>query len=254
MVGEVNKEYNNTILNISSGELFDKSLKNIGIYSIALLLCLLAGILLLSFDKRLFAGFFVIAGSCAGYLIIKEAYRISRKFKESIIEFSTLNEKKDFVISEFSHKIREPLNNLVTIVDILMESGLNKKQKELLETFVASTDNMVTTVNELTMQSAGNISHEQRKAIKFNLLSTIQNTIEFHNLKEKARIDFILNKKDQDDYECFGDPIMLKQIFLDLFNTIDNNSANRTTKVTINLNKAEESGNTKGYIFQNTNR
>ncbi|MCK7536329.1 MAG: hypothetical protein MZV63_37770 [Marinilabiliales bacterium] len=43
------------------------------------------------------------------------------------------------------------------IADMLMDIGLQKKQKELLETFIASTNNMVTTVNELTMESAGNI-------------------------------------------------------------------------------------------------
>ena len=38
--------------------------------------------------------------------------------------FTSLNEKKDDVITDFSHKIREPLNNLVIIGDMLMESGL----------------------------------------------------------------------------------------------------------------------------------
>ena len=147
---------------------------------------------------------------------------LNSRIKESLKTFSSLNEKKDDVIIDFSHKIREPLNNLVIIVDMLMESGLQKKQKELLETFIASTNNMVTIVNELTMKSAGNLSYQQRKAIKFNLLSTIQNTIELYNLKDKASIDFILNKKEFSDLECFGDPIILKQIFLDLFNTIEN--------------------------------
>jgi CheY-like chemotaxis protein len=123
-----------------------------------------------------------------------------------------------------------------------MESGLQKKQKELLETFIASTNNMVTTVNELTMQSAGNLSYEHRKAIRFNLLSTIQNTIELYNLKDKANIDFILNKKEFSDFECLGDPIVLKQIFLALFNTIENEVSERATKVTINLKKEKESG------------
>jgi len=124
-----------------------------------------------------------------------------------------------------------------------MESGLQKKQKDLLETFVASTNNMVTTVNELTMQSAGNLSFETRKHIRFNLLSTIQNTIELYSLKEKANIDFILNKKEFTDFECFGDPIAIKQIFLDLFNTIENQNSERTTKVTIGLAREKESGN-----------
>ena len=151
-----------------------------------------------------------------------------------------MNEKKDDVITDFSHKIREPLNNLVIIADMLMESGLQKKQKELLETFIASTNNMVTTVNELSMQSAGNLSYEPRKAIRFNLLSTIQNTIELYSLKDKANIDFILNKKDFIDHEYFGDPIILKQIFLDLFNTIENQVSDRAIKVTINLKKTKE--------------
>ncbi|MDP3003483.1 MAG: hypothetical protein Q8N38_10185, partial [Bacteroidales bacterium] len=42
--------------------------------------------------------------------------------------------------------------------------------------------------------SAGNLSYEHRKAIRFNLLFTIQNIIELYSLKEKANIDFILYK------------------------------------------------------------
>jgi CheY-like chemotaxis protein len=99
---------------------------------------------------------------------------------------------------------------------------------------------MVTIVNELSMQSAGNMSHESRKPIRFNLVSTIQNTFELYSLKDNANIDFILNKKDFSDQECFGDPIILKQIFLDLFNTIENQVSDKAIKVTINLKKAKE--------------
>jgi CheY-like chemotaxis protein len=106
---------------------------------------------------------------------------------------------------------------------------------------------MVTIVNELTMKSAGNLSYQQRKAIKFNLLSTIQNTIELYNLKDKASIDFILNRKEFSDLDCVGDPIILKQIFLDLFNTIENQISDRPTKVTINLKKEKETGS-ESYI------
>jgi len=173
---------------------------------------------------------------------LSEASNLNKSFKESLKEFSSLSERKDDVIIDFSHRIREPLNNLVIISDMLMESGLQKKQKELLETFIASTNNMVTTVNELTMQSAGNLSYEQRKAIRFNLFSTIQNTIELYSLKDKANIDFILNKKEFSDFECFGDPIILKQIFLDLFNTIEIQSSERVTRVTVNLKKTKETG------------
>jgi CheY-like chemotaxis protein len=231
----------------SPGEFFDKSRKEIEKFFIIALFALIAAVLCLSVGYGLVSGILIIAAAATGLLIYRKVSMLNGRIKESISSFSSLNEKKDDVIIDFSHKIREPLNNLVIVVDMLIESGLQKKQKELLETFIASTNNMVTIVNELTMKSAGNLSYQQRKAIKFNLLSTIQNTIELYNLKDKASIDFILNKKEFSDLECFGDPIILKQIFLDLFNRIENQISDRTTRVTINLKKEKENA-TESYI------
>jgi CheY-like chemotaxis protein len=242
MVSESRKSDKNNGVNKSSEEFFDKSGKNIEKYSIIALFCLITAIILISFDQKFFAGCLIIAGAGIGIIVYRKSSFLNKKIKESLNIYSSLNERKDDVIIDFSHRIREPLNNLVIIVDMFMESGLQKKQKELLETFIASTNNMVTTVNELTMQSAGNLSYESRKHIHFNLLSTIQNTIDLYNLKDKANIDFILNKKEFSDFECFGDPIILKQIFLDLFNIIENQISDRAIKVTINLKKEKETG------------
>jgi CheY-like chemotaxis protein len=240
MVIESGNNARNDSFDKSPEEFFDRNRKEIEKYFIFALFALIAAILVLSFGLKLISGILIIGGAAIGLIINKKVSVLNKRIKESLNSFSSLNERKDDVIIDFSHKIREPLNNLVIIVDMLIESGLQKKQKELLETFIASTNNMVTIVNELTMKSAGNLSYQQRKAIKFNLLSTIQNTIELYNLKDKASIDFILNKKEFSDLECFGDPIILKQIFLDLFNTVENQISDRPTKVTINLKKEKE--------------
>ena len=242
MVSETEKGDKYKRLNKSAEEILENKRKIIDSYSIIALLILVSAVLLITFDLKLPAGCMIIAGASLGVIIVRKASDLNKSFKESLNEFSSLSERKDDVIIDFSHRIREPLNNLVIISDMLMESGLQKKQKKLLETFIASTNNMVTTVNELTMQSAGNLSYEHRKAIRFNLLSTIQNTIELYSLKDEANIDFILNKKEFSDFECFGDPIILKQIFLDLFNTIEIQSSERVTKVAINLKKTKETG------------
>jgi CheY-like chemotaxis protein len=231
-------------------KLFEKDRKVIEKFSFGAFGSLITAIILITFDLRLIAGCFVILSAALGIIIIKKALNLIRFVRESLTEASITNDKKDDVITDFSHRIREPLNNLVIIGDLLIGSGLQKKQKELLETFIASTNNMVTTVNELTMQSAGNISYEARKKIRFNLISTIQNTIDLFSLKESANIDFILNKKEFSQFEILGDPIILKQIFLDIFNTIENQGYQRMTKVTINLKKARETGNETFISFR----
>ncbi len=247
MVSESGNSARNDGFNKSPEEFYDKSRQEIERYFILALFALIAAIILLSFGLNLISGVLIIAGAAIILIVNRKVSMLNSRIKESLKTFSSLNERKDDVIIDFSHKIREPLNNLVIIVDMLMESGLEKKQRELLETFIASTNNMVTIVNELTMKSASNLSYQQRKAIKFNLLSTIQNTIELYNLKDKASIDFILNKKEFSDLECFGDPIILKQIFLDIFNTIENPDSDRPTKVTINLKKEKENS-TESFI------
>lgn len=223
-----------------TGDFFNKDLRKIEFYSYGAIFGLIISLILLMADQKLIAGILIIGAACIGIVLTRKTIKLANSVRNSLNDISSSNEKKDDVITDFSHKIREPLNNLVIITDMLMESGLQKKQKDLLETFVASTNNMVTTVNELTMQSAGNLSFETRKRIRFNLLSTIQNTIELYSLKDKANIDFILNKKEFGDFECMGDPIILKQVFLDIFNTIENQNSDRPIKVTINLKKEKE--------------
>ncbi|MGQ9620839.1 MAG: response regulator, partial [Bacteroidales bacterium] len=76
----------------------------------------------------------------------------------------------------------------------------------------------------------------------FNISSTIQNTIDLFRLKN-PHIDFILNKKDFSHFEVIGEPIVLKQILLDLFNVIEEQNTDLTTKVTITLKKERETEN-----------
>jgi CheY-like chemotaxis protein len=242
-----NKNYGS---NKSSEDFLEKSRKNIETNSIVAIFCLIAAVILITFNLRLPAGIMVIAGASLGLIIVRRSFELNKKIKKTLSEFSSLSEQKDDVITDFSHKIREPLNNLVIITDMLMESGLEKKQKELLETFIASTNNMVTTVNELSMQSAGNLSYEPRKAIRFSLLSTLQNTLDLYLLKDKANIDFVLNKKEFHELECFGDPIILKQIFLDLFTIIENHASERAITVNISLKKEKEMQNETLVAFR----
>jgi CheY-like chemotaxis protein len=241
MVSEAGKSNKDNGVNKSSEESVTKSRKSIETYSIIVLFCLIAAVLFLSFDLRLFAGCMIIVSASIGVIIVRESSLLHKKAEESVNNNSLLNKRKDELIKDFSHKIRGPLNNLVMLVDMIMDSGLRKDQKELMESFIASTNKMVSTVNELTMQSAGNMGFEQRKSIKFNLFSTIQNTINLYNLKDKINIDFILDKKEFNDFECFGDPIILKQILLNILTTIENNQKEGGTNVTINLSKSKVS-------------
>jgi len=189
MINETDKSEIKNGLDKSSEEFIKNKRKHIETFSIIALFCLVAALLLYSFNQKIFGGLILIAGLIIGVIIARKSSVLNKNLQESLSGISSLNEKKDEVIKNFSHKIRGPLTSLVLIVDMIMDSDLKKEQKELIESFITTTNNMVTTVNELTMQSAGNMSYEHRKSIIFNLLSTIQNTIELYSLKDKVNLD-----------------------------------------------------------------
>ena len=150
-------------------------------------------------------------------MILYEVRRLISDNRAIMHELSSIAEKNEEVINSFSHKIREPLNNLVLLGGMLRETGSSPKQKELIDTFIASTGTMVEVVNELTMETAGNITFESRGEIRFRLGPTIQDTIELLRLNRQHDQSLILyDDKGEGETEYNGDPIILKQILIDL--------------------------------------
>lgn len=176
-------------------------------------------------------------------LAIAEIRRLIADSREILREMATIAEKNEEVINSFSHKIREPLNNLVLLGNMLSETTSSPKQQELVETFVASTGSMVEVVNELTMQTAGNITFERRGEIRFRLGPIIKDTIELMKLNRRHEQSVVLyDEHGEGESEYRGDPIILKQILIDLLSAAISGSEG---KVTIKI-QVREAGEREG--------
>lgn len=148
------------------------------------------------------------------FFIIRASIKNTR---DEIKRMHELIDKKESYIADFSHRIRTPLNNLPLINDLLCDLNVSGKQKELLDTLISSTNNMISALNELTMRSAGEISIVPRKNIRFDLRKTIDNTIELLDIEATGRIESELSWDNAIRKEYRGDPIAIKQIFIDIF-------------------------------------
>lgn len=163
-------------------------------------------------------------------LALAELKRLIADSREILRELASIAEKNEEVINSFSHKIREPLNNLVLLGNMLNETTLSPKQQELVGTFVASTGSMVDVVNELTMETAGNITFERRGEIRFRLGPIIHDTIELMKLNRKHEQSVVI----YDDHgegasEYNGDPIIIKQILIDLLSAAISGASGKVT-------------------------
>lgn len=166
---------------------------------------------------------------------------------KSVIEVKNLAQQygedlkaKDEFISKLSHQIRTPLNNIMVTSNLLANSNLDEDQKELNETIQASTNNLVNVVNNISKVSTIDIS-ETDTQINFNLRSTINSTIKLFQTLNHGRVIIRLKPVTDLRYNLMGDPVKVKQIFLNIIENIIRNSSNQKINIEISYSILSES-------------
>ena len=160
------------------------------------------------------------------------------------------NRAKEEFISKLSHQIRTPLNDIVVLGDLLSSEHLNKKQKDLVETVIASTNNLVNVVNSITEDSGVEITYKKKEHIKFDLLSTITSITDLISRTAPSEIDIKLPVLDDTIPYLMGDSIVLKQILLYLFDTVIKSQADDALKIEMNVIHQSESDHTVEIKFE----
>jgi CheY-like chemotaxis protein/signal transduction histidine kinase len=128
-----------------------------------------------------------------------------------------LREKNDF-ISDLSHQLRTSLSNIILVNNLFYNSSLDKNQKELVDTLKASTNNLLEAVNKIIDFSQPEFLKIKESFSSFNLTPTITNIVNLFSDKNDAKI--VLEVSPNIQNFLIGDPIKLKQIFLNLLQSI----------------------------------
>ena len=157
--------------------------------------------------------------------------------------------KEDF-ISKISHQIRTPLNNIVVVTNLVNNSNLDEKQRDLIDTIQASTNNLVNVVNNIAELSNVDILQSKDYNQYFNLETTITNTIKLFADVNSNDISFPVNIQDDINYQLFGDPVKIKQIFLNLIENILKNSKSGKKTIQLDIESKNEQNNTIDIVFK----
>ncbi|OFX84373.1 MAG: hypothetical protein A2W99_01245 [Bacteroidetes bacterium GWF2_33_16] len=194
-----------------------------------------------------------------GFYLFINIFEKLRNNKNSIYETElkqaeTEIQSKEEFISKISHQIRTPLNNIVVVTNMISNSQLDEKQKDFIDTIQASTNNLVNLVNNISELSKVDIMQSQDFNQNFNLNSTVRNTINLFAGEEANDIAFPIEIKDDLQYQLYGDPVKIKQIFLNLIENILKNSKSGKKTISIEIKKLEESNETVDIAFKVTTK
>jgi CheY-like chemotaxis protein len=123
--------------------------------------------------------------------------------------------------------------------NLLTTTKLDESQQDFIETIQASTNNLVNVVNNISKVSAIDFS-SSGVLISFNLQSTINSTIKLFQTLNYNKVNLHLKALSDLRYNLIGDPVKVKQIFLNIIENIIRNSSEQNIIITISYSALKE--------------
>ena len=119
------------------------------------------------------------------------------------------------------------------VSNLINLSKLDPEQRDMFETIIASTNNLINVVNNIVKVSEVKIEKELSAQVSFDLFSTINNTFKLFHDQHKERVSIQLHVSKNIRSYFMGDPIRIKQIFLNLIENIIKSEAKQNIEIII---------------------
>jgi CheY-like chemotaxis protein len=185
------------------------------------------------FTFRVYAAYLFIYGVCSFYDFLQEKAALLHENK--ISDSENANKIKEEFISQLSHQIRTPLNNIMVVGKLLENTQIDSKQQDMLNTIIASTNNLVSVVNSIGKISSFEVGEKRFEKISFDLFSTINSTLQLFKNENTENVAITLTFSEQLRYNLVGEPIKIKQIFLKLIDTLLENKKQDKINIAIQI-------------------
>ncbi len=188
-------------------------------------------------EKIVFLAFYVVF-FITTYAVHFTYTEILLKKERRMLDSQNFTKTQEELISKLSHQIRTPLSNITGIIDILEKTNLSDDQRDYINTIHASSNNLVNVVNNMVAASTTNFNQIPTEEVSFNLYSTINNTIKLFQ-DDQGKKKFSLSLTADIPTNLTGNSIKIKQIFLNLLNSLLKYNKSELKTITIEVARKE---------------
>jgi CheY-like chemotaxis protein len=150
------------------------------------------------------------------YLRMYNVQKLDKALEEANFE----SRSRDEFISKLSHQLRTSLNNITLVSNLVSKSELSDEQSDLINTILASTNNLVEAVNNIVKVSNIDLQSVREASISFDLAAAVENILQLFSASEYEGLNVTLDPDATLSNQVMGDPIRIKQLFLNLVENI----------------------------------
>ena len=160
-----------------------------------------------------------VVGSVGMLQDITERKRSHELVLQAKLAAEEANTAKSVFLAKMSHEVRTPMNAIIGMIDLTLDTPLNEEQKDNLKVAKDAADNLLSLINDildLSRAQAGKIVIEE---IEINVPDIVKNVCKgLMILARNKGVDVVWSIDPDIPRILVGDPVRLRQVIVNLVN------------------------------------